>query len=204
MGEVLPKITRTRSFEKTCEATNLQITPDLLHEVEQFLYREARLLDNRQFHQWTELLANDLRYWMPLRSNVYPSRSKSIASLDEARQEEKELSEPHELAIMDETRDTLLRRIERLDSGLAWAEDPPSRTRHFISNVELEPTDNPGEIKVHSNFIMYRTRGEREEDFYVGSREDVLRRSSNSWLIVYRKVMLDQTVLSAKNVSNFF
>ena len=105
---------------------------------------------------------------------------------------------------MDETRDTLLRRIERLDSGLAWAEDPPSRTRHFISNVELEPTDNPGEVKVYSNFIMYRTRGEREEDFYVGSREDVLRRSGDSWLIAYRKVVLDQTVLSAKNVSNFF
>ena len=180
------------------------MTHDLLREVEQFLYREARLLDNRQFHQWAELLADDLRYWMPMRSNIYPANSKAIASLDEARQESRDLTEPHELAVMDETRDTLLRRIERLDSGLAWAEDPPSRTRHFISNVELEPTDNPGEVKVYSNFIMYRTRGEREEDFYVGSREDVLRRTADSWLIVYRKVVLDQTVLSAKNVSNFF
>ncbi len=180
------------------------MTHDLLREVEQFLYREARLLDNRQFHQWAELLADDLRYWMPMRSNIYPANSKAIASLDEARQESRDLSEPHELAVMDETRDTLLRRIERLDSGLAWAEDPPSRTRHFISNVELEETDNPNEVKVYSNFIMYRTRGEREEDFYVGSREDVLRRTADSWLIVYRKVVLDQTVLSAKNVSNFF
>ncbi len=180
------------------------MTRDLLREIEQFLYREARLLDNRQLHQWAELLADDLRYWVPLRSNVYPSGSKSIASLDEARHEERELSEPHELAIMDETRDTLLRRIERLDSGLAWAEDPPSRTRHFISNVELEPTDNPAEVKVYSNFIMYRTRGEREEDFYVGSREDILRYTNGDWLLAYRKVVLDQTVLSAKNVSNFF
>ena len=182
----------------------LQITPDLLREVEQFLYREARLLDNRHYHQWTELLAEDLRYWMPMRSNRYPANSKAIASLDEAQQETHDLTEPHELAVMDETRDSLIRRIERLDSGFAWAEDPPSRTRHFISNVELEPADNPGEVKVFSNFIMYRTRGEREEDFYVGSREDVLRRTADSWLIVYRKVVLDQTVLSAKNVSNFF
>ena len=182
----------------------MQITPDLLREIEQFLYREARLLDNRQLHRWAELLAEDLRYWMPLRSNVYPSSSKSIASLDEARQEERELTEPHELAVMDETRDTLLRRIERLDSGLAWAEDPPSRTRHFVSNVELEPTDNPDEIRAYSNFIMYRTRGEREEDFYVGSREDILRRTGDGWLLAYRKIVLDQTVLSAKNVSNFF
>ena len=182
----------------------MQITPDLLREIEQFLYREARLLDNRQLHQWAELLADDLRYWLPLRSNVYPSSSKSIASLDEARQEEREFSEPHELAVMDETRDTLLRRIERLDSGFAWAEDPPSRTRHFITNVELEPTDKADEVRAHSNFIMYRTRGEREEDFYVGSREDILRRTASGWLLTYRKIVLDQTVLSAKNVSNFF
>ena len=182
----------------------MQITPDLLREIEQFLYREARLLDNRQFHQWAELLADDVRYWMPMRSNIYPANSKAIASLDEARQEASELTQPDELAIMDETRDTLLRRIERLDSGLAWAEDPPSRTRHFISNVEVEATDNPNEVKAYSNFIMYRTRGEREEDFYVGSREDVLRRSDGGWLLTYRKIVLDQTVLSAKNVSNFF
>jgi 3-phenylpropionate/cinnamic acid dioxygenase small subunit len=182
----------------------LQITPVLLREIEQFLYREARLLDNRQLHQWVELLADDLRYWMPLRSNVYPASSKSIASLDEARPEEREFTEPNELAVMDETRDTLVRRIERLDSGFAWAEDPPSRTRHFISNVELEPTDNPAEVRAYSNFIMYRTRGEREEDFYVGSREDILRQSGEGWRLAYRKIVLDQTVMSAKNVSNFF
>ncbi|CAI8043636.1 3-phenylpropionate/cinnamic acid dioxygenase subunit beta [Geodia barretti] len=100
--------------------------------------------------------------------------------------------------------DSLRRRIERLDSGFAWAEDPPSRTRHFISNVELESTESPDEVKVYSNFIMYRTRGEREEDFYVGSREDILRRSEKGWLIAYRRIILDQTVISAKNVSNFF
>ena len=182
----------------------MQITPNLLREVEQFLYREARLLDSRRFHQWAELLADDLRYWIPLRSNIYPANSKAIASLDESCPEEREFTEIHELAVMDETKGTLLRRIARLDSGLAWAEDPPSRTRHFISNVELEPTDNSGEVKVYSNFIMYRTRGEREEDFYVGSREDILRRTGESWLLSYRKVVLDQTVLSAKNVSNFF
>ena len=182
----------------------MQITPDLLQEIEQFLYREARLLDDRRFHQWAALLADDLRYWMPLRSNRYPPNSKAIASLDEARQESRELTEPNELAIMDETKDTLLRRIERLDSGLAWAEDPPSRTRHFISNVEVEATANPNEVKAYSNFIMYRTRGEREEDFYVGSRQDILRRSECGWLIAYRRIVLDQSVMSAKNVSNFF
>ena len=180
------------------------MTQDHLREIEQFLYREARLLDDRQYHQWLELLADDLRYWMPMRSNRYAPDSKAIASLDEAQQEPRDLTGPDELAVMDETKDSLRRRVERLDSGLAWAEDPPSRTRHFISNIEAHPTDSPDEVKVFSNFIMYRTRGEREEDFYVGSREDILRRSADGWQIAYRRVVLDQNVLSAKNVSNFF
>ncbi|CAI8043638.1 Biphenyl 2,3-dioxygenase subunit beta [Geodia barretti] len=168
------------------------MTEPNLQEIEQFLYREARLLDNRQFHQWLELLAEDVRYWMP------------CGHPDEAQQDPRDLTEPDELVVIDEDMDSLRRRIERLDSGFAWAEDPPSRTRHFISNVELESTESPDEVKVYSNFIMYRTRGEREEDFYVGSREDILRRSEKGWLIAYRRIILDQTVISAKNVSNFF
>ncbi|CAI8043637.1 3-phenylpropionate/cinnamic acid dioxygenase subunit beta [Geodia barretti] len=168
------------------------MTEPNLQEIEQFLYREARLLDNRQFHQWLELLAEDVRYWMPCGHPVTrPS-------------DPRDLTEPDELVVIDEDMDSLRRRIERLDSGFAWAEDPPSRTRHFISNVELESTESPDEVKVYSNFIMYRTRGEREEDFYVGSREDILRRSEKGWLIAYRRIILDQTVISAKNVSNFF
>ena len=52
--------------------------------------------------------------------------------------------------------------------------------------------------------MMYRNRGERDEDFYVGSREDVLRREAGYLRISYRKIVLDQNVLLAKNVSNFF
>ena len=105
---------------------------------------------------------------------------------------------------MDETKDSLVRRIDRLDTGMAWAEDPPSRTRHFVSNIEVEPGERESEIKVYSNFIMYRTRAETEEDFYVGSREDILRKVDGEWKIARRKIVLDQNVLLAKNVSNFF
>ncbi|MBQ12523.1 MAG: hypothetical protein CMJ45_13355, partial [Planctomyces sp.] len=60
---------------------------DVLRQVEQFLYREVRLLDSRQFHQWTELFADDLRYWIPMRSNRYSAVSKSISILDGSRYE---------------------------------------------------------------------------------------------------------------------
>ena len=177
---------------------------EIIREIEQFLYHEARLLDNRKFHEWLDLLTDDIRYWMPVRSNRYPVISKAISILDGSRYEGGEISKEGELAILDEDKDSLTRRVDRLDTGMAWAEDPPSRTRHFVSNVEVEPGANESELKVYSNFIMYRTRAETEQDFYVGSREDVLRKVAGQWKVAYRKIVLDQTVLLAKNVSNFF
>jgi 3-phenylpropionate/cinnamic acid dioxygenase small subunit len=110
---------------------------EVIREVEQLLYREARLLDARRFHEWLELLSDDVRYWMPLRTSRYPKASKAINILDDSRYEEEELSKEGELAILDETKATLRRRIERLETGMAWAEDPPSRTRHLITNIEV-------------------------------------------------------------------
>jgi 3-phenylpropionate/cinnamic acid dioxygenase small subunit len=87
---------------------------------------------------------------------------------------------------------------------MAWAEDPPSRTRHLIANIEVEARESESEVKVYSNFIVYRNRGETEEDFYVGGRQDILRKVNGSWKIAGRKIVLAQNVLLAKNVSIFF
>jgi len=177
---------------------------ELIHEVEQFLYREARLLDERQLHAWVELFTEDVRYWMPVHSNRYPAESKAIGILDHGQDTESERTQEEELAILDETKATLQARIARLDTGMAWAEDPPSRTRHMISNVEVEEGDTASELKVYSNYLVYRTRGETEQDFYIGRREDVLRHIDGAWKIARRKIILDQNVLLAKNVSIFF
>jgi 3-phenylpropionate/cinnamic acid dioxygenase small subunit len=177
---------------------------EVLREVEQFLYREARLLDERCFRAWLELFTDDVRYWMPGRSTRYPRMSKAIMILDPDRYREEDLSREDELAILDETKETLSRRIARLETGMAWAEDPPSRTRHLLSNIEVEPGDTAAELKVYSNFLVYRSRAETEQDFYVGARQDVLRHVHGAWKIARRKIILDQTVLLAKNVSIFF
>src|SRR5262249_15403035 len=177
---------------------------DVTREVEQFLYREARLLDERRFHEWLELLTDDVRYRMGSRTNRYPKRSKAIAILNPDRYVEDDLGNEDELSILDETKQTLSQRVARLDTGMAWAEDPPSRSRHLITNIEVEPGDAAQEVKVYSNFMVYRSRGETETAFYVGARGDVLRRIPGSWKIAGRKIILDQNVLLAKNVSIFF
>src|SRR6476660_5328077 len=133
---------------------------ETIREVEQFLYREAWLLDERRFHQWLELFTDDVRYWMAARRNRYPKSSKAIAVLDLDRSVEEDSTEDAELAILDEDKHTLSARVARLDTGMAWAEDPPSRTRHLLANIEVEPGDAGSELKVHSNFIVYRSRSE--------------------------------------------
>src|SRR5690348_6153582 len=177
---------------------------DLIREVEQFLYREARLLDDRRLHEWVTLFTDDVHYWMAGRSNRYPKSSKAISILDPDRYVENNQTREDELSILDESKETLAGRVARLDTGMAWAEDPPSRTRHLISNIEVAPGDTVAELKVYSNFIVYRSRAESEEDFYVGGRQDILRRVNGALKIAGRKLTLDQNVLSAKNVSIFF
>lgn len=176
---------------------------EIIREVEQFLYREARLLDERRFHEWLALFTDDVRYWMVGRSNRYPQSSKAIAALDPGRRSNEE--EENALAILDESKTTLAGRVARLETGMAWAEDPPSRTRHLITNIEVEPGDvGPSALIAYSNFMVYRSRSETEQDFYVGARRDLMRRVEGSLKIAGRRIMLDQNVMLAMNVSIFF
>ena len=179
---------------------------DLHFEVEQFYYEEAELLDDGRYVDWLDLLADDLDYWMPTRTNrLRRQQALSIAKRGEA-------------AYYDETKESLAWRIRRFDSGMAWAEDPPSRTRHLVTNVRVSHVD-PGEhegftendLVAKSNFAVYRTRLEREENLYVGTRTDVLRRLASPegvhpgrLQVARREILLDVNVLASKNISTFF
>jgi 3-phenylpropionate/cinnamic acid dioxygenase small subunit len=170
------------------------VTPVLQHEIEQFLYHEARLLDERRFAEWYELLADDIRYVMPTRYNrTRREAAREFAAADEAQ-------------LFDEDKQSLAQRIRRLASGTAWAEDPPSRTRHFVSNVVVHSTVNPGEFEVDCYYLLYRSRLEREVEIFAGMRQDLLRRvaTATGWQVARRRIILDQTVVLARNLSFFF
>ncbi|WP_408899886.1 3-phenylpropionate/cinnamic acid dioxygenase subunit beta (plasmid) [Nocardioides sp. R1-1] len=173
---------------------------DVHFEVEQFYYEEADLLDEGRYVDWLEMLADDLDYWMPTRTNrLRRQQALSIAARGEA-------------AFYDETKDSLAWRIRRFDSGMAWAEDPPSRTRHLITNVRVrhaDPAAHPGftsgDLIAKSAFLLYRNRLEREEGVFAGQRTDVLRRRADGRLeVARREILLDQSILLAKNISTFF
>jgi 3-phenylpropionate/cinnamic acid dioxygenase small subunit len=93
--------------------------------------------------------------------------------------------------------------VRQILTGIHWAEEPPSRICHIISNVQVLQARS-GEVDVRSRFIVYRNRVETETDFLVGRREDLLRRVNGDWRIARRKIILDQSVLLAKNLTMFF
>ncbi len=164
----------------------------LLHyEVEQFLYAEAAMLDARRYRDWLALLAEDIHYWMPIRRTVMN------ADLD------MEWTQPGEMAYFDDDRALLEIRVKKLEAGSAWSEDPPSRSRHFVSNVRiLDVADD--EITVEAAFHLYRSRLNTEESNWFGRRVDVLRRAGESFLIARRSLFLDQTLILSTNMSTIF
>jgi 3-phenylpropionate/cinnamic acid dioxygenase small subunit len=168
----------------------------LRQEVEDFLYHEAELLDERRFEEWLELFTEDARYFMPMRRNV------------PADQLEREFTrEGADVNWFDEGKDTLTRRVKQIRTGVHWAEQPPSRTCHMVSNVQLlhaSPAGAPTEAGVKSRFLLYRNRVETETDILAGKREDLLRRVDGGWRIARRQIVLDQNVLLAKNLTFFF
>jgi 3-phenylpropionate/cinnamic acid dioxygenase small subunit len=163
----------------------------LQHEVEQFYYAEAALLDERRFDEWLDLLTSDVHYWMPIRRTVMN------ADLDQ------EFTKPGAMAFFDDDKAMLEARVKKLATGYSWSEDPPSRTRHMIHNVRVLAVDGD-ELSVESNFHLYRTRLESEEDSWLGRRRDRLRRVDGVLRIAARHVFLDQTLILSRNLSNFF
>jgi 3-phenylpropionate/cinnamic acid dioxygenase small subunit len=163
-------------------------------EIAQFLYAEAELLDERRHDEWLALLADDIRYWMPMRRNVKYG--------DEAREFTRETED---ISWFDEGKDTLTRRVRQIQTGIHWAEEPQSRITHMVSNVILLDVSPDGqEVTAKSRFLIYRNRVETETDLLVGKREDTLRRTGDGWLIARRKIILDQNVLLTKNLTFFF
>jgi len=167
-----------------------EVSHTVSRQVERFLYREARLLDQGDYDAWLSLLAPDIHYWMPVIEN-------------RARDDPEGTYAPERLAYYDDTIDDLRRRIVRFQAKTAWAENPATRHVHVISNVEVEPGDSPGEVVAHSVFVNYRSRSERDEVVLFGRRRDVLRHRDGVWLLARRRILIAQNVLLSKNLNVF-
>lgn len=162
---------------------------ELRLEVEDFLVAEAALLDARRFDEWLACFTDDATYEAPLR-------------VTRESQVDTELSERGR--IFWDSRATLGVRVERLRSEYAWAEQPPSRTRHFLTNLRVATGDD-GAVEATVNLLVYRNRGEDPtyELYSAERRDELVRDASGSLRIRRRLVLVDQANLAGNSLSVF-
>lgn len=167
-------------------------SPELMCEIQQVLYREARLLDAERYDEWVTMLAEDLHYHMPGIETRY------------RRDKTDQVGDLKRMAYYNDSLDDLNKRLRRLKTGTAWSEDPATRYVHLIGNVEVKYTANPQEYKVYSTFLAYRCRNERDQDTLYGNREDIWRRTPAGLKLAKRLIVLKQNVLLSKNLNIYF
>jgi 3-phenylpropionate/cinnamic acid dioxygenase small subunit len=145
-------------------------------DAEAFLYREARLLDERRYDDWLKLFAADGMYWIPVEDDADPYQKVSLIHDDGLRREE---------------------RVFRLLRTKAHSQDPASRTQHFVSNVEVE--NGEGEARVYSSQLIYEIRAHGgnyrhlelgEQRSFAARCEHLLRPESGEWRIALKKMLL--------------
>jgi 3-phenylpropionate/cinnamic acid dioxygenase small subunit len=157
-------------------------------EIHDFYAHEAELLDERRWEEWIDLFGEEAEYTAPLRV----TRKSPAPDVIE------------EIGHFDDTKASLNLRARRLRTDVAWAEDPPSHTRRLVTNIRIRPGETEGTYVVRTNFLLYRSRHDHGEyDLIVGERQDTLRRDGEGWLIARRRILIDQSSLSTKNLGVF-
>lgn len=148
-------------------------------EVRSFLLREARLVDDREFEAWLDCMTEDVTYEIPIRTV-----------------RDRDVDEPFlEMGHVEDDRYRLEKRLERLRTDYAWSDNPPSRTRHFVSNIEIDAVHDD-ELDVISYLLLARAAGDDPgTDLLSGKREDVLRRVDGDLKLAERRLLLDQTAI---------
>ena len=154
----------------------------------QFLVEEAALLDAADYPGWLDLLTEDIRYLMPVR--VTTARGAGFST------------QPG-MGHFDEDMYALRKRVQRLATDHAWTEDPPSRTRHFVTNVRTF-ADDRDDLRVESALLLFRSRGDtREPSLISAGRTDLLRATPDGLRLARREITVDESVLRTQNLAVF-
>jgi phthalate 3,4-dioxygenase beta subunit len=186
---VTPSDTPTSDVAASRPTPPAAVDPATHHDVATWLAWEAQLLDERRLREWLLLLADDIRYRMPVTvTTARGSDARPEGAMDH----------------FDEDRYSLGKRVERLEGDHAWTEDPPSRARRFVSNVQVAPIDGSDVVEARSYVLLSRSRGDdRPADLVSAGRTDVLRRVDGGWILARRDIVIDEAVLRTQNLALF-
>lgn len=150
-------------------------------DVEDFLYREASLLDSWKLDEWLTLFTPDATYGVP-------APDAPNGSFDET------------LFVIADDYARLSDRVTQLMGNEAWAERPRSRTRRLVTNVTIEHVD--GGVEVWSNLALYRTRFDKITVFF-GRTNHLLKPTERGFAIRRRRVILDLESLQSVGKISF-
>lgn len=184
-------------------APSLDVDPREQRDLERFYFYEARLLDNRQYRQWLELLSTDIRYLMPSRVNVqvdnFMRGQEGMLSIDRELEGHDSMGCPHR----EENFLLLQLRAERAYKINSWSENPPARTRRIVGNIELLARDGDT-LSVLSNFHLYYARPGSENVVYSGQRRDTLQSTVDGLRIMQREIVLDYAEIQLPTLGLLF
>ncbi len=144
-----------------------------VREVEQFLYREARLADENDYDGWEALWTNDALYWVPVDGEGDHPRST--------------------VSVIFDNRNRISTRMKQVKTGKRYAQAPPSNLRRIIGNVELiggrENAAGGVDLEVGANFMALESRP-RGNELWGGRVTYRLRQVDGQIRLVYKKVVL--------------
>ena len=170
--------------------TEVAVGSEQYARVVAWLNCESELLDTGQERKWLEtMLSKEIVYQLPLRQTVERARGTGFAA---------------NTFHLDESYGSLMSRVVRNESGFAWAEDPPSRIRHFVTNIRVCQLEND-QLDVRNNLLIYRTRRDQTQpQLLSGERQDVLRVEDGALKLYRRTILLDLTIIETHNLAIFF
>lgn len=184
-------MSETNNMSDTNTLDDFKMTPELQFEIEQWYYREARMLDGRQYQQWLQLMSDQINYSMPARVN------KQVNNRDRGKEEmisvERELERTQDATgcpLREENFAFLMMRVDRAYKMNSWAENPPARTRRIIGNVEVLERDGD-QLKVVSNFHLFYARPGTRDFIYSGQRRDTLQKNGEGYKVLNREIIMD-------------
>lgn len=136
-------------------------------EVEVFLYEEAALLDSGDYDAWFALFTPDATYWIPSGSDdIDPTRHVSVVYDD--------------IALLSE-------RVRRFRSGIAYAQEPQSRSAHAVSNIRIVDRDaDAAGVRVHATFVVVEYR-RGQQHVHAGQYRYVLVKEATGGLRIRQK-----------------
>ncbi len=184
------EMTMTKDKLLALQANGKNVDMETFFRLQQVVHHEAYLLNHELYHEWCDILADDLVYWAPLRENIL--RRSRVPEIQANR-----------VPFFEEDKESILMRLRRNDSGMCWSEDPPTRQVTALSNLEIFETDVDDEYEVHTVFTLYRNRFERDDSTLMGRRKDIWRKVDNQFYLAGRMILLQQSTLLTKNLNAF-